>query len=56
MILLQHADQLSYEEVMALDTAALVVQIMAVTGLDMLKLANCLGTVEHQWPGISLHN
>ncbi|BBG95932.1 hypothetical protein Prudu_004596, partial [Prunus dulcis] len=31
-----HADQLSYEEVMALDTAALVVQIMGVTGLDIL--------------------
>lgn len=37
MILLQHADQLSYEEVMALDTAALVVQIMGVTGLDMFN-------------------
>ncbi|KAL6297217.1 hypothetical protein ACE6H2_005359 [Prunus campanulata] len=32
-----HADQLSYEEVMALDTAALVVQIMGVTGLDMFN-------------------
>ncbi|TXG52605.1 hypothetical protein EZV62_021774 [Acer yangbiense] len=29
-----HADQLSFEELMALDTAALVVQILGVTGLD----------------------
>jgi len=38
VILLQHADQLSYEELMALDTAALVVQIMGVTGLDNVRL------------------
>lgn len=38
MVLLQHADQLSNLELMALDTAALGVQIMGITGLDNVRL------------------
>lgn len=45
MILLQHADQLSYEELMALDTAALVVHG---NRARQCKLQIVLGTVEHQ--------
>ena len=38
MIPLPHAVQLSFEELMALDTAALLVQILGVTGLDNVHI------------------
>ena len=38
MIPLQHAVQLSFEELMTLDTAALLVQILRVTELDNVHI------------------
>uniref|UniRef100_A0A6N2MKH5 Symplekin C-terminal domain-containing protein n=1 Tax=Salix viminalis TaxID=40686 RepID=A0A6N2MKH5_SALVM len=43
-----HADQISYEELLGLDTAALVVQTMGVTGLDNAYVF--LDTSEHHLP------
>lgn len=47
MIIVHYADQLSFVELMALDTAAMVVQIFGVTGLEVLRL-HLFG--ERHWP------